>query len=626
MEKTVPAKKRDGRSRTGKGLRGILLLLGLFLFVLPVFAGGEAAMHISAPEEIIRPGLTVMISYVLPEAGECDLVLRSEAGEEVSVVSKGHYAYEGANTIYWNGTYNGVPAPEGTWRLCLEMGDNRTETDVTVGPMAPCLVGVSAVDGIVVSGEVLQLQYYATSAGMLQVFLEEDGERQALAGQETETGDGRIAFPVTGSAGQHTVILTLTDETGISSVEYPVTITVIQPLPEETPQPEATETEPEATPEDELLVTVETVETPAPEITYTPSHTSPMEGMDTGANYWTTPMDITDEEAVWRMLTAPVIVIDNGKGAKAQIILRSAPSQDSDGVGSVTCETQGVHVLERGEEWSLIECYSSSFHDSPVLNWNALVQGYVLTKYLKEVTPNQELGYVVDKLTQRLYVFRDGHLYSTLLVSTGLSNERQPYNETRSGEFLLVSRVGTFSSDNLRCGMAIRFNKGDLIHEVPYTVLGDGSRSYKNCEPKLGTKASHGCIRVQRKLTPEGVNMGWLWNNYKQNTKLVVWEDWQGRRIEIPSDDTLLYYNPKGGQYYHSAEHCNSVNRPSIVFESFSYSQLDEEPYASLKRCEYCTPVLRRAEIEEINQVYASGGDHDPILTEARESCPRTQR
>ena len=356
---------------------------------------------------------------------------------------------------------------------------------------------------------------------------------------------------------------------------------------------------------------------------FTPSSTSPLTGMDKGLNYWTLSMDITDEDAVWRVLTAPITVADNGKGEKAQIILREEPSPDSRGVGSVTCVTQGLHVLQRGEEWSLVECYSSSFHDSPILNWNALVQGYVLTEYLQEITPNQEMGIVIDKLTQRMYVFREGKLFSTLLVSTGLSNSRQPYNETRSGEFLLTSKVGTFTSDNMRCPLAIRFNRGDLVHEVPYIVREDGSQDYTTCEAKLGTKASHGCIRIQRKKTPEGVNMGWLWANLRANsrTRLLIWEDWQGRQIPLPSEKLELYASRKN-QVYHSSESCASLKKGAEL-EPFRYGELEQEPYASLKRCEWCAPALRVREIEKINSAYAFGGDHDPVLTEAREDCPK---
>jgi len=363
--------------------------------------------------------------------------------------------------------------------------------------------------------------------------------------------------------------------------------------------------------------------TAAESTAFTPAHGSPWEGRDDSLNYWTLPMDITDEDRVWQVLMAPVTVLDNGKknAERIQVILRKEPGEESEGVGVITCLTQGVHVLERGEEWSLVECYSSSFHDSPVLNWNALVQGYVPTAYLKEVVPNQEMGLMVDKLTQRLYVFTEGKLFSTLMISTGLTNSRQPYNETRSGEFLLVSKVGEFSSDNLRCALAIRFNDGDLLHEVPY-VAGSSGRNYAGTEAKLGTKASHGCIRVQRQRTPEGVNMAWIWNHYKKNTKILIWEDWQGRQIPFPSNDTPLYYNPKGGQYYHLKERCSSAK--NRVFEPFTYGQLMDEPFAKLKTCEYCAAPLRPEMIEAINETYAPGGDHDPIMTEARKTCPRT--
>ena len=365
-------------------------------------------------------------------------------------------------------------------------------------------------------------------------------------------------------------------------------------------------------------------ETGMPKIWFTPASTSPYDGQDSSLNYWTLPMDIREEEKIWSVLTAPITVVENGKGEKAQVILRAEPSQDSPGVGTITCTTQGVHVLKRGEEWSLIECYSSSFHDSPILNWNTLVQGYVPTSLLTETVPSQEMGLVIDKLTQRLYIFREGHLFTTLAVSTGLSNKRQPYNETRSGEFLLTSKVGDFRSDNLTCAKAIRFNKGDLLHEVPYILREDGkTKDYSVCEAKLGTKASHGCIRVQRKENPEGVNMYWIWSHLRKNsgTRLLIWEDWQGRQIETPPDDFTLYYNPVKGRYYHSAPTCRSAGK--AVLQGFSYGQLEEKPFDRLKRCEWCAPVLRKAEIEEINAVYAFGGDHDPVLTKARENCPR---
>lgn len=114
--------------------------------------------------------------------------------------------------------------------------------------------------------------------------------------------------------------------------------------------------------------------------------------------------------------------------------------------------------------------------------------------------------------------------------------------------------------------------------------------------------------------------MEWIYKHWKKNMKLLVWEDWQGRQISYPSDDTPLYYNPGKGQNYHSQATCYAA--PKITFEAFTYGELDDEAYAHLTRCPYCTPPLRKAEIDQINEEHAPGGDHDPILTDARTGCP----
>ena len=306
-------------------------------------------------------------------------------------------------------------------------------------------------------------------------------------------------------------------------------------------------------------------------------------------DYWTTPMDIRDEAAVWRMLTAPAHVI-TGK-QQEQIPLRARPDARADAVGEVTCESQGVQVLSGDENgWTLVRCYSSSFHDSETEKWNELVTGYVPTERLREQPAASGMGLVVDKLTQRMYVFRDGKLFSTLRISTGLANEKQPYNETRSGEFFLVSKVGDFKSDNMTCELAIRFNAGDLLHQVPYI---GSDKDYDICEGKLGQRASHGCIRVQRKRTPEGVNMRWIWNNYEKWTRLVIWEDLPGRTEEETPPETVVYYNPKKGQYYHLKETCYGVREEYLPLTPISYASL-YETHTRLKDCPYCNPPVRR--------------------------------
>jgi hypothetical protein len=226
-----------------------------------------------------------------------------------------------------------------------------------------------------------------------------------------------------------------------------------------------------------------------------------------------------------------------------------------------------------------------------------VIRGYVKTSLLKEATPNEHFGIVVDKLTQKLYIFVDGELYSSVLVSTGLPNDKQPYNETAAGEYLLISWSGGFDSEGMFCDMAIRFNNGDKIHQVPGILRADGTYDYSRYEPLLGQKASHGCIRVARLANEDGVNMRWIWENLKRNTKVLVWDD-RGREVPYPDDEMLLYYNPTGGQYYHADEYCSSVKSKYLPLTAFTYGELDNEPYADLTPCPYCTNVKRKDEID----------------------------
>ncbi len=587
-------------------MRRLMAAAVMLLVLLAGIALGEGSgLSVSAPREEIRPGRPVIVSFTVPEDGVCDVGVRNETGT-VRTIAEGRPVQTGYNSLYWNGTCGGVPVPEGEWYLTIWMNGQAAETKIQIGRMIPCLISVTVENETVEEGDTVLLSFYATEGGTL--LLREDGDKgDPLYWDNVAAGTGEAGFQAEMEPGIHELILTLAGEDGTLSEPVKLTLEVLEKVdPNAIPTPE-----------------------PLPDYLrekgengFTPAHTSPRQGQDPTLNYWTLPMDITDEEAVWKVLTSPITVLDNGKknAEKMQVIIRSGPSEESDGVGMATCISQGVHVLERGEEWSLIECYSSSFHDSPILNWNTLVQGYVPTAYLKDVKPNQEMGLVVDKLTQRLYVFKDGKLFSTLLVSTGIANAKQPYNETRSGEFLLVSKVGEFASDNLRCALAIRFNDGDLLHEVPY-IAGDYGRDYSVNEPKLGKKASHGCIRVQRQPSPEGVCQKWLWNNYEKNTRILIWEDWQGRQVPVPDSATPLYCVRKRTGNYHTTDRCTAIRGKRI--EELTYGQLEDEAYRKLKPCPLCAAPPKAETIEEINRTYAEGGDHDPILTEARKNCPR---
>ena len=140
-----------------------------------------------------------------------------------------------------------------------------------------------------------------------------------------------------------------------------------------------------------------------------------------------------------------------------QTVVYAEPDENSEGIGMLTGQSQGVHVLETLDNgWTKIETYSTSFHDSKVKNFNAFVTGYIKTSKLKTIEVNQNYGIIIDKLTQRLYFYKDGHLETSLAVSTGKYNpsakKQQPYNETRAGEYMIIwTKTGAYNTicDNL---------------------------------------------------------------------------------------------------------------------------------------------------------------------------------
>ncbi len=620
----------------------LILILTLLLLTLPALAEiADTSLVLHAPEETVRPGKAITLSFDAPVDGVADLVVTDAQGTVVSVVMEGIPAVTGTNSLWWNGTYQGVPAPEGEYVLSLTQNGETVTAPIVIGSYAPYLTSIAASADVVTPDAPVTVNFYASVDGSLTLGVWVDGAWRSISTTQVTAGPGSLVFDGKGLYdGEAALTLTLSDATGFPSNEEHVNLTLAgfgeEPTPAPTAEPTLAPTaeptlEPTAEPapeivvEDVLLVDESTLaadgdmpeEENTDDLVFTPAFGSPY--TDDSMNYWTLPMDITDEEAVWEMLMQPMTIVEGNE--KNQTSLYAEPDENSKRVAVVTKATQGVHVLETLDNgWSLVECYSASFHDSKVKAWNMLTQGYIKTESLTTIYPQTDYAIVVDKLTQRLYLFKEGKLFSTLLISTGLANERQPYNETRSGEFIIaLPAMGGFKSDNMYCPRAMRFNDGDAIHEVPYIQRSEGSdKIYSSTEPYLGQKASHGCIRVQRKKTPEGINMQWLWDNRKKNTKLVIWEDWQGRQIPIPDDDLQLYYNPKGGSYYHSQEKCNSA-KSSVTFEPFSYSELDTGDFAKLEYCPYCAPAMRVADIEAINEKYAIGGDHDPILTEARQ-------
>jgi len=322
-----------------------------------------------------------------------------------------------------------------------------------------------------------------------------------------------------------------------------------------------------------------------------------LEGFESGERWFGEDFayNITDAAACWELLQKPITVLNVGEREVVYPLKEpggKAVNKDKHG-GCIAGATAAVHVLGEDENgWTLIEGMDA---------YDRLIRGYVRTKLLKTVKPNEKYGIIIDKLFQRLYLFINGALFSECSISTGVPTDDAPYNETASGEYLISSWVGTFTNEDLICEKAIRFNNGDLLHEVPYLVLADGTKRYSKFEERLGQKASHGCIRVARIPNAEGLCQTWLWNNLKKNTKVVIWDD-DGRKLPYPDHSTPLYYNPQGGQYYHADAECNGVRERYRPLTGFTYGELEEPMYKKFGPCPFCVPVKRISWIDEFNK------------------------
>ncbi|MGN0779206.1 MAG: L,D-transpeptidase family protein [Aristaeellaceae bacterium] len=548
----------------------------LFLLFLPVLALSEAAW--TQVPDIIRPGKTIRLTAAVQQSFTAAVL--DASGSVAALLAQDVLPQDGTASLYWDGLDAGGDfLPEGTYTLRLTSGADTADAVVRIGPPAPVIVDLLADD---TCSDDWTATVETSTSGTLTVTLHtSDGDDVTIIRQDCTAGyvdlswDGTLNdTPL--SNGVYELTFRLLDATGFSSSPEVLDVTVHRP-------------------------------SLATDVTYhTPNEDSPIT-CDHDVCYWKLNMGEMDEAAIWQVLTQPVTVLKGGQ--REQVKVRREPDKAcTDYVGEVTCASQAVHILDQQGDWTLIEAYSSSASGSKVKVWAQKFQGWVDSSLLMEQEVDQEYGIVVDKLQQRLYLFKDGHLFSTLMCSTGFPTKSDPFNETPAGEFLIVSWTGGFWSEDIYCDYALRINGGILLHEVPcYPVFDtDGKmtdKNYANFESYLGEKASHGCIRIQRRKTPEGVNMRWLWDNLnrKSRTKVMIWDE-VGRVLGYPDDDVLLYYNPNGGRYYHSSPVCAEVNEKYWPLTAFRYGELEDAGFAKLSRCKACAPQLRTSAIDALNE------------------------
>lgn len=588
------------------------------LLLLPMWGMAENEITLDPFPAVVRPGKAERYGYFSPVSGPVHAVLADGWGKDVEEIFVGS-CVAGVNYFIWDGLIQGDDPDSGEYTLRITCGEQTAEFPLTIGPAAPCVhdteISVSD-DGLV------SVSVYCSCAGTLQLSADENGVWETVYSADAGEGEKQFTWdgvmPSSGrhlSQGDHTLQVWLTDETGFSGtrqnrmIVYPAVEDV---LPQETENIEndgiadASGTDAEAV--ESQTQNASGLSADEAHIVWPSKVTTP----EDETNYWTLPIGVLDEEAIWNVMMQPMTVLDGGQ--KDVYKLRATPDKStakSNVVGEITYASQGVHVLETLDNgWTYVEVYNSSYGPNCDSRrgygvTNELIRGYVQTSLLKTVTPQDYMGLLIDKKNQTMYIFEDGHITGTLLVSTGLNNSKQSWNETPSGEYIMISKMGGFPAGNLWCAYGMRVNGGCAIHEVPYIGNADtpaARRDYSSTAKQLGQKASHGCIRVQREKNEAGQNIKWLWDHMKVGVKVLIWED-SGRFTEYPDDSTELYYNPTGGQYFHEDQYCKGVKSRWLPLTAFTYGELETGDFAKLTPCPKCvTHIMRKNEIDDLNR------------------------
>ena len=226
------------------------------------------------------------------------------------------------------------------------------------------------------------------------------------------------------------------------------------------------------------------------------------------------PTDLKDDAAVWKALTAPVTIGNGPEGMGLRIM--NGKTSLSGCAGTVSCRTVGLAVLEIGDDhWVKVGAWTQAE--------GYYTEGYVKEDKLKVVLPNVRYGAVLDKKAQTMTIYEDGKRLGTVLVSTGLTTKESRKADTHSGIYLLGTRMADFVQNGHVYCYPMRIDGFNLIHQLGYAKEG-GQRNFEEELARLGTKASHGCIRVDARITAEnnGLNAWWIWTHMGHDTKIIV--------------------------------------------------------------------------------------------------------
>lgn len=226
---------------------------------------------------------------------------------------------------------------------------------------------------------------------------------------------------------------------------------------------------------------------------------------------------MSDEE-IWEIMMKPSVVTNRSQTGHQKVYAEMRTNSES--LGTLHGRSQAVEVLAVYDGWARVGGWN---HET-----GSYMEGYVPTDRLMTALPDEEYGLLIDKQDQTLTLFHEGRRVGTVSISTGKVTKTRMIRETAAGAFLTVDRIAEFSDSGYKYDFAIRYDGGNLLHQMGYKVV-DGHRNFDDQVPQLGQKASHACIRLP--VTPEegGITAYWLYTHLPYHTRVIILDDKEQR-------------------------------------------------------------------------------------------------
>lgn len=235
------------------------------------------------------------------------------------------------------------------------------------------------------------------------------------------------------------------------------------------------------------------------------------------------PADGASDDAVWQAMMTPLWVLDIKDVDHQQVYAK--PDKGSAKLGRLHGQSQAVKVIDETPVNGYVKIGAWQHENGEY------VEGYVPASSLKIVYPSKRYGLLIDKKTQTLTVYENGAALGSMPITTGKMALGKAYQETPAGAFFTVSHIASFREDGIRYEYPIRYDGGNLLHQVGYVYRNGKKADFSAQNNELGTKASHACVRVPAR-SDCGINMYWLWTHIPFGTKVLILDDADTRRNE----------------------------------------------------------------------------------------------